>query len=73
VTVQHGGDARRDQPQVLIDRVEVRVESRLRQDLADPPFSPSVFGHLGESIEIRACARDLRSRMDPESRSGGVD
>ena len=29
--------------------------------------------HLGESIEIRACARDLRSRMDPESRSGGVD
>jgi hypothetical protein len=36
VTVQHGGDARRDQPQVLIDRVEVRVESRLSQDLADP-------------------------------------
>ena len=26
---------------------------------------PSVFGHLGESIEIRARARDLRSRMDP--------
>jgi hypothetical protein len=36
VTVQHGGDARRDQPQVLIDRVEVSVESRLSQDLADP-------------------------------------
>ena len=24
-----------------------------------PPFSPSVFGHLGESPEIPACARDL--------------
>jgi hypothetical protein len=35
-----------------------------------PPSSPSVFVLLGESIEIRACARDLRLRTDPESGSG---
>ena len=38
-----------------------------------PPFSHSGFGHLGESLEIYACARDLRLRMDPESGSGGAD
>jgi hypothetical protein len=31
------------------------------------------FVLFGESIEIRACARDLRLRMDPESGSGGAD
>ena len=35
-----------------------------------PPSSPSVFGHLGESLEIYACARDLRLRMDPENATG---
>ena len=34
------------------------------------PSSPSIFGHLGESPEIRACARDLCLRMDPESGTG---
>jgi len=34
------------------------VRSRLRH----PPSSPSVFGPLGESLEIRACARDFRLR-----------
>jgi hypothetical protein len=29
--------------------------------------SLSDIGHLGESIEIRACARDSRSSMDPEN------
>jgi hypothetical protein len=38
-----------------------------------PPFSPSVVGRLGESIEIRARARDLRLRVDLESGSGGAD
>jgi hypothetical protein len=33
------------------------------------PSGPSVFGRLGESIEVGASARDLRSRMDPESAS----
>ena len=35
-----------------------------------PPSSPSVFGPIGESLEIRACARDLRSCMDPENALG---
>src|SRR5712671_3638133 len=35
-----------------------------------PPSSPSIFGLVGESIEIGASARDLRSRMDPESGYG---
>ena len=30
-----------------------------------PPSSPSVFGCLGESFEIRACARDFRSTHGP--------
>ncbi len=38
-----------------------------------PPSSLSVSGHLGESIEIRACARDLRSRADPENALVGVN
>ena len=37
-----------------------------------PPSSPPVFGHLGESIEIRSYARDLRSWTDPENVSGGT-
>jgi hypothetical protein len=36
------------------------------------PSSPSIFGHLGESPEIRACARDLCLRMHPESGTGGT-
>jgi hypothetical protein len=32
-----------------------------------PPSSPSVFGHLGDSLKIRAGARDLQSRLDPET------
>src|SRR5260370_33150315 len=40
--------------QVSISRPRVRIH------LA-PPSSPSVFGHLGESLEIRACSCDLRS------------
>jgi hypothetical protein len=34
-----------------------------------PPSSLSIFGLVGESIEIGASARDLRSRMDAESAS----
>jgi hypothetical protein len=34
--------------------------------IAAPHFSLQGFGHSGESIEIRACARDLRSLADPE-------
>ena len=37
--------------------------------------NPPVFrggAHLRESIEIRACARDLRSSMDPENVALGV-
>jgi hypothetical protein len=33
-----------------------------------PPSSRSVFGQLGESLEIPACARDLRLRVDPGER-----
>ena len=36
-----------------------------------PPSSLSVFGLFGESLEIRACARDLRSYVDPENALGG--
>src|ERR1700722_5960267 len=36
-----------------------------------PPFSLKGFGHRRESIEIRACARDLRSSADPENVSFG--
>jgi transposase InsO family protein len=42
----------------------------VRGRLHHPPSSHSVFGLFGESIEIRACARDLLLRMDPESGSG---
>ena len=60
---------------------QTRAESRLSnaegsrefKSPSSPPSSPSVFGRLGESIEIRACARDFRLRMDPESGSGGVN
>jgi hypothetical protein len=34
-----------------------------------PPSSPSVLVLLGETFEIRACARDFRLRMDPENGS----
>ena len=34
-----------------------------------PPSSLSIFGLVGESIEIGASARDLQSRTDPESAS----
>jgi len=38
-----------------------------------PPSSLSVFGHRGESIEKRTCARASRSLEDPESISfGGI-
>lgn len=33
------------------------------------PFSLSIFGRLEESLEIRACARDLRSHVDSENTS----
>ena len=36
-----------------------------------PHFSLQIFGHVGESLEKRACARDLRLRTEPESVSGG--
>jgi hypothetical protein len=42
---------------------EVRIRSA-------PPSSPSVFGPIGESLEIRACARDLQSCMDQENALG---
>ena len=46
------------------------MESRWGGDsLSAPPSSPSIFGLVGESFEIGASARDLRSRMDPESAS----
>ena len=37
------------------------------------PSSPSIFGQLGESIEIRAHARDLRLCMEAENVSGGAN
>ena len=46
------------------------AEPRVRIHLA-PPSSPSVFGLFRESLEIRACARDLRSCVDPENTLGG--
>ena len=33
---------------------------------------PSIFGPLGESLEIRACARDFRLRSDQENGSCGA-
>src|ERR1700683_1840354 len=41
--------------------------------LGHPHFNLKGRGHRGESIEIRACARDLRSSADPESGSKGSD
>ena len=38
-----------------------------------PPSSPSVLVLTGESLEIRACACDLRLWMDPENVSGGAN
>jgi hypothetical protein len=38
-----------------------------------PPFSLSIIGHFRELSEIRACAGDLRSRMDPENVFGGAN
>jgi hypothetical protein len=45
-------------------------------NLKTPDFSPLskfLVGTSGESLEKRACARDLRSRMDPENVSGGAN
>src|SRR5208283_2816307 len=51
-----------------------RRESGLKvQILFAPHSSLRGFGHVGESLEIRACARVLRSRMEPESVSGGAN
>lgn len=36
------------------------------------PSSLSIGGHLGESIKVRACARDSRSRMDRPPRSAAA-
>jgi hypothetical protein len=38
-----------------------------------PHLSPEVSAHLGESLEIRACTRDLRSHRDPENVSGALN
>jgi len=44
---------------ILIERVsEVQIHPA-------PPISPAILAHFRESREIRACARDLRSRSDP--------
>ena len=40
--------------------------------LRHPHFSLKVFAIVGESLEKRACARDSRSRMEPENASGGA-
>ena len=45
-----------------------RRETGLKvQILFAPHFSLQIFGDVRESIEIGACARDLRSSADPES------
>ena len=36
-----------------------------------PPPSTQIFGDARESLEICACARDLRSCADPENAPGG--
>jgi hypothetical protein len=41
--------------------------------IAAPHFSLQGFGYSGESIEIRACARDLKSNADPENAYDSAD
>ena len=51
---------------LIIDGSRAR-EALSRSDCRHPHSSLQGFGHSGESIEIRACARDLRPCADPES------
>jgi hypothetical protein len=56
------------------DRFMNALQSRLRVRIRlAPPSSPSFFGHLGELREVRAWARDLRARLDPENVSSGAN
>ena len=55
------------------DRVPAGIFSALGAGSSNPLCSTiqsPVFGYLRESLEIRACARDLRSCMDPENALG---
>src|SRR5208283_4883337 len=47
-------------------------ERAVRTRLRHPHSSLRGFGHVGESIEISECARDLRSCADPENPLGGA-